>query len=499
MADSRTVFTLSPWIDRRRSGVLLHITSLHGPFDCGVLGEEAHAFVDSLATGGFTVWQFLPLGPTHGHGSPYESLSSFAGNPRLLDLRDCVRQGWLRKDTCEAVIKGKIEPGIAWADTAEEFWEQTKRDASLAGEIRSFCVKNKGWLDDYALFAALKIEYADQPWWQWPGPLRNRKPESLKRSRQEHAAQIRQTQFEQFLFARQWQSLKKYSESRGVLLFGDLPIYAAHDSADVWAQQSYFTVNKAGLCEEVAGVPPDYFSETGQRWGNPLYRWDRLAENGFDWWLKRVQTQLLRMHLLRIDHFRALQAYWAIPGKQPDGRIGEWRPARGEELLEVLESRLKHLPLVAEDLGMITPEVHALRERFGLPGMKVLQFAFDGDADNPYLPCNHEPDSVVYTGTHDNDTTLGWFQNTPDDVRAHIAEYLDTGSDDMPWPLIYAALESKSRLAIIPMQDLMSLGGEDRLNTPGTTEGNWAWRLQSSPTDDIWTRTRELNQLLNRY
>ncbi len=463
-----------------------------------MLGEEAHAFVDSLAMGGFTVWQFLPLGPTHGHGSPYESLSSFAGNAKLLDLRDCVRQGWLTKDACEAVIRGRLKAEAAWAEAAGAFWAQAERDASLAGEIQRFCVENAGWLDDYALFAALKEAHADLPWWRWPSPWRRRQPAAVARARKEHAMQIRQTQFEQFLFARQWQALRQHAKSRSVLLFGDLPIYAAHDSADVWAQQRYFTISKTGLCEKVAGVPPDYFSETGQRWGNPLYHWDRLSADGFEWWLNRVQAQLSRMHLLRIDHFRGLQAYWAIPGKRPNGKIGEWRQARGSELLEALKDRLGRLPLVAEDLGLITPEVHALRERFGLPGMKVLQFAFDGNPGNPYLPCNHEADSVVYTGTHDNDTTLGWFQNTSEHVRKCIAGYLDNDCDDMPWPLICAALGSKGKLAIIPMQDLLSLGSKGRLNTPGTVEGNWAWRLQAPPAEEIWSRARKLNLLYKR-
>lgn len=489
---------MSHWIDRRRSGVLLHITSLPGPLPCGVLGEEAHAFVDAIIEGGFTVWQFLPLGPTHGHGSPYESLSSFAGNPELLDLREFVRRGWLADATYAAVTRGERPAETARAEAAAGFWSQAKGDSRLAGEVQAFQTKNANWLDDYAIFSAFKKAHGDLPWWQWPEPLRHREKEALLQARHEHASLIRQVEFEQWGFARQWQALKHHAETRGVLLFGDLPIYASHDSADVWTQQQYFTVDDAGLCQEVAGVPPDYFSDTGQRWGNPLYRWDVLEADRFDWWVKRVREQLARMHLLRIDHFRGLQAYWAIPGERQDGREGEWRLAPGVALLQTLREQLGGLPFVAEDLGLITPEVHALRERFGLPGMKILQFAFDGSADNPYLPANHEPDSVVYTGTHDNDTTLGWFQKIPEQVRSNLCAYVDIDSDDMPWPLIRLALSSKALLAVIPMQDLLSLGSEARLNTPATIEGNWQWRLQSQPLGSIWTKTRELNRLYDR-
>ena len=483
---------MSSWIDRRRAGILLHVTSLSGPFACGVLGREARDFVDAMASGGFGVWQFLPLGPTHAHGSPYESQSSFAGNPRLLDLRDCVERGWLSKEACDAVMHGRLDRDAALHMAAAAFWVEAQQDKALHDDIRAFCTEQATWLNDYALFATIKTIRSGEPWWLWPAPLRHRKPAALKVLENTHAEHIRHIEFEQFLFARQWQRLKRHAERRGVLLFGDLPIYAAHDSADVWANQQYFTVNDAGLCEEVAGVPPDYFSETGQRWGNPLYRWDILMSDDFGWWIDRIQAQLARMHLLRIDHFRGLEAYWAIPGEQQDGRIGEWRPAPGDALLTCMEQRLGRLPLVAEDLGMITPEVHALRKRFGLPGMKVLQFAFDGDPDNPYLPAHHEPDSVVYTGTHDNDTTLGWFQGLDEATRACLGSYIGTSCDDMPWPLVEMALASPSLLAVIPMQDILALDGTHRLNTPGTLDGNWSWRMRSMPEAARWQRALAL-------
>jgi 4-alpha-glucanotransferase len=354
-------------------------------------------------------------------------------------------------------------------------------------------------LADYALFAALKKAHANQPWWQWPSKLVHRYPEALHAAQQEHKVSIQQTEFEQFVFAQQWQTLKAYAESRGVLILGDLPIYVAHDSADVWSHQHFFTIDDSGFCYEVAGVPPDYFSNTGQRWGNPLYHWENLEKENFHWWVKRVQVQLTRMHMMRIDHFRGLEAYWAIPGENQDGRTGEWRPAPGAELLEALQTNLGRLPLVAEDLGLITPEVHALRERFGLPGMRILQFAFGGGADNPYLPHHHEANSVAYTGTHDNDTTLGWFQSQPEHCRNHVADYLGMPMDDMPWPLIRAALASVARLAVVPMQDLLSLGPEARLNTPGTIEANWNWRMpQGQLAPNVWSRTLRLNQMYGR-
>jgi 4-alpha-glucanotransferase len=460
--------------------VLLHISSLPGPFHQGVLGDEAHDFIDQLSDAGFSVWQFLPLGPTHGHGSPYESLSSFAGNPNFLDLRECVSHGWLDAARLLAAESPEAHAGLR-QEAAQGFWLQVKRDPELASAVRAFRRTHAWWLDDFALFSALKVVLHDHPWWTWPEPLRDRQPQALARMRRKHAALIRQCVFEQMLFERQWKRLKAHAETRDVLLFGDLPIYVAHDSVDVWTHRRYFTVNKLGLCDEVAGVPPDYFSETGQRWGNPLYRWNVMKAEDFDWWVHRIRTRLERMHLLRIDHFRGLESFWAIPGESQDGIIGEWRRAPGAALLQTLHDKLGGLPLIAEDLGIITPEVNALRERFGLPGMKILQFAFDGNPDNPYLPAHHVPDSVVYTGTHDNDTTLGWFASIPDDKRANVLRTLSTTEKDMPWALIVAALASPAKLAVIPMQDLLALGSEARMNLPGSLEGNWAWRMQATP------------------
>jgi 4-alpha-glucanotransferase len=470
--------------------VLLHISSLPGPFRQGVLGAEALAFIDDLRSAGFSVWQFLPLGPTHGHGSPYESLSSFAGNPDFIDLRECVTHGWLRD------ADGSTDHCVLRREASQGFWQQADRDPALAAEVEDFRRAHAWWLDDFSLFSALKVVLGDQPWWAWPIPLRDRHPEALAQARREHAVLIRQCIFEQVLFEQQWKRLKAHAEEQDVLLFGDLPIYVAHDSADVWSQREYFTVNEEGLCDEVAGVPPDYFSETGQRWGNPLYLWDQMETEGFRWWVRRIRTRMERMHLLRIDHFRGLESFWAIPGESQDGMIGEWRQAPGDALLRTLRDSLGGLPLIAEDLGIITSEVTALRERFGLPGMKILQFAFDGNPDNPYLPAHHVPDSVVYTGTHDNDTTAGWFASISPETRAYTLGVLSAKEKDMPWAMNEAALASPAKLAVIPMQDLLGLGSEARMNLPGTLEGNWIWRLQASPQalQRAWKEARTLNR-----
>lgn len=490
---------MNHWIDRRRSAVLLHITSLPGPFHKGVLGEEARYYIDSLIRGGFSVWQFLPLGPTHGHGSPYESLSTFAGNPELIDLRDCVVQGWLQtSDLKDCSTAG--EHACLRAKASEAFWACAASDAGLQQAVAGFRQAHAFWLDDYSLFAALKNVFHDGAWWQWPAELRDRKSESIEKAKDDYKRLVNQSIFEQFLFYRQWHALKTYAEEKGVQLFGDLPIYVAHDSADVWANRASFTVNETGLCNEVAGVPPDYFSATGQRWGNPLYHWETMQADGFTWWIHRIRHQLQLMHMLRIDHFRALEAFWVIPGESEDGIIGEWRKAPGQALLEKLQLELGQLPLIAEDLGIITEEVTALREAFGLPGMKILQFAFGGDNNNPYLPGNFGEDAVVYTGTHDNDTTIGWFDSADQAVRRHALQLLDATAEDMPWALIACALASPAMLAVIPMQDLLELGSEAKFNTPGTLDNNWSWRMSSLPEHDAecWQKSADLNRQYER-
>jgi len=487
-------------LEKRQAGVLLHLTSLPGPFKHGVLGQEALQFIDRIVEGGYRIWQFLPLGPTHSHGSPYESLSSSAGNPDLIDLRIAEQKGWLTVKDIQRIIQGGLCLATARAKAALHFWKDVEEDEVLQEEIKLFRQENKAWLEDYALFASLKIVHENMPWWHWPKALRDRQPEALKEASHTLLAHIHQIIFEQFIFAKQWQTIKLHAESRGVQLFGDLPIYVAHDSSDVWANREFFTVNEDGMCEEVAGVPPDYFSETGQRWGNPLYLWDKIHDSGFSWWIERVRVQIKRMHMLRIDHFRGLESYWAIPGHREDGIEGVWRKAPGDELLQTLQGAFGQLPLIAEDLGMITEEVHVLRKKFKLPGMKILQFAFGGGADNPYLPHQHSYDMVAYTGTHDNNTTMGWWQAASDNERQHLQAYFGITDEGMPWPMIRAALASPAVLAIIPMQDLLELYTTARFNTPGTLDNNWCWRMQAIPeaSDECWTHSKPLNELYGR-
>jgi 4-alpha-glucanotransferase len=450
-------------IDRRRAGVLLHPTSLPS----GGLGHDALRLVDFLAGCGISIWQMLPLGPTHEDGSPYLCTSVHAINPALIDFADLVKQGWL-----DAAVAD--EPG-ALALACERF--HAGATAAEHAAFDAFCSTSAHWLDDYALYQVLRDKYRGSAWWEWPAPLRDREPGAMERTRAEFADLLRRIRFGQFIAARQWQSLREYAHARGVRLFGDMPIFVAHDSAEVWAHREYFRLDETGHPEVVAGVPPDYFSSTGQRWGNPLYDWERMQADGFEWWIERLQTEFSRFDLVRVDHFRGFEACWEIPATDETAVNGRWLPVPGEALFDALLRHFGALPLVVEDLGLITPEVHRLRRRYGFPGMLVLQFAFGGGPTNPYLPHNHLPDAVVYTGTHDNDTTRGWFENLPAADQLYVVDYFGYQQEPMPWPLIRAALASVADLAVIPMQDLLGLGGGHRMNTPGTAKDNWRWRF----------------------
>jgi 4-alpha-glucanotransferase len=355
------------------------------------------------------------------------------------------------------------------------------------------------WLEDYALYRALRREFSGQAWFQWPAPLRDREPEALAAARARLIDEIAHVCFEQFVFERQWQALRAHAHERDLLLFGDMPIFVAHDSVDVWAQRDYFMLDADGQPTVVAGVPPDYFSAQGQRWGNPLYRWKRMQTDGFRWWIARMTTEFRRFDLLRVDHFRGFEACWEIPAADETAVNGRWVRVPGEALFESLLRHFGSLPLVAEDLGMITPEVLALRDKYELPGMEILQFAFDSGADNPYLPHNHRKMGVVYTGTHDNDTTLAWFENLPAERQLRVVEYLGYPHEPMPWPLVRAALASVSQLAIVPMQDILALGRGQRMNTPGTNGGNWSWRFRwEQIAPDLGERLLRMAQLYGR-
>ena len=486
-------------LNRRRAGILLHPTSLPGPGPHGDLGRDAHAFVDLLAEAGVTVWQMLPLGPTHEDGSPYQCLSAHAGDTRLVNLAELVSVGWL--DEPPAPPAGSA----AYRQFHDDALRRTRAGflaqagAQDRDDYAQFCAKHADWLDDYVLFVALRKEHGGRPWWQWESDLRGRAASAVSAARSRLDEVLEQLCFEQYLFYRQFRALKGHANARGIQLFGDIPIFVALDSADVWASPQLFDLDAMGNPRTVAGVPPDYFSATGQRWGNPLYVWERMREDGFRWWKARVHSQHELFDLMRIDHFRGFEAYWEIPASEPTAMHGHWVKAPGEALFEALLDEFGELPLVAEDLGVITPEVEALRDRFSLPGMKILQFAFDGGPANPYLCHNHVPNCVVYTGTHDNDTTAGWFEGLSEPARGRVLDYLGKPCESMPWPLIRLALASVARLAVLPMQDVLGLGSEARMNTPGTTEGNWGWRFAWSEVPaELAPRLRRLIELYGR-
>ncbi len=467
---------------QRRAGILLHPTSLPGAEGNGDLGPEAYRFVDFLCGCDVSLWQTLPLGPTHEDLSPYQCLSVNAGNFRLISLQSLLEWGWLDDASLDQSLDLDTQRKVRLREAYDGFQRKAADDDKEA--LAQFIQEHSRWLDDFALYVALRAEQGGQAWYDWPQPIRDRSPEALEDARRQLAQRIEQVRFEQFLFYRQWGQLRRYANERGVLLFGDIPIFVAHDSADVWAHREWFTVDKSGQLQVVAGVPPDYFSATGQRWGNPHYRWHSLKKDGFGWWLERIRSQMEMFDLVRIDHFRGFEAYWEINASAETAVEGRWVKGPGKRFFKVLRQVFEELPLVAEDLGVITPEVTALRKQFDLPGMKILQFAFDGSPDNPYLPHNHEELSVVYTGTHDNNTTLGWYQELPDEQRQQVRHYLGDSGQAMPGLLVRAALASVARLAVIPLQDLLGLDGVHRMNVPGVAEGNWQWRFD-------WDQVRE--------
>ncbi|WP_370232120.1 4-alpha-glucanotransferase [Marinobacter nauticus] len=461
----------NPVLARRRAGVLLHPTALPGV--SGKLGAAARQFVDVLAEAGITVWQTLPLGPTHADLSPYQSLSAHAGNPVLIDLAELVAPGLL--DSQELTAFTRTE---ALEHASQRFHTGRYRESeTLNAQAYQNFLEHHQWLDDFALFMTAREAFPGVNWLDWPEDLRDHKPTALKALRESHQSTLERVCLEQYLFFVQWTALRHYAAERGIWLFGDIPIFVAHDSADVWAAPHLYKLDGEGKPRVIAGVPPDYFSPEGQHWGNPLFDWQRMAEDRYHWWVQRLASQQERFDLLRIDHFRGLQAYWEIPAENPRPVDGYWMPGPADNFLETCFRELPRLPLVAENLGIIGEDVEALRHRFRLPGMTVIQFGFDGSAANPHLLHNHKEWDLVYTGTHDNDTTLGWYQSLDERTREHVNRYLRINGPDMPWPVIQAAMGSVSRLVIVPIQDLLALGSEARFNTPGTIQGNWKWTL----------------------
>ncbi|MFO7983448.1 MAG: 4-alpha-glucanotransferase [Desulfuromonadales bacterium] len=487
----------------RSSGILLHPTSLPGRHGIGDLGEPGYSFVDFMARSGQSVWQILPLGPTGYGDSPYSSYSAFAGNPLLISLERLVETGDL---TADEVQDRNMPEEIADYEFAHAFKEpllhlaanrfrQHCTDQDRLKAFEEFCRRHSGWIEDYALYRALRSHFGDRPWYEWPADVRDRDADILESYRRDLDEAVYGYTFIEFVFHRQWLDLKEYANRRNIQLMGDLPIFVAHDSSDVWAHRDFFQLDSEGQPLNVAGVPPDYFSDTGQRWGNPLYDWETLGQNHFSWWIERFRRNLELTDLVRVDHFRGFEACWIIPANDRTAVNGHWESVPGHDLFRTLAEEFSELPIIAEDLGVITPEVEDLRDRFALPGMKVLQFAFDSGPENPYLPHNHRRQCLTYTGTHDNDTTVGWWQKLDDDTRQAVKDYLGCDDDAMPWTLIRAAMSSVSRLSVFPLQDVLGLDSKARFNTPGTSKGNWQWRFPARSLDNDlvdklgrWTR-----------
>jgi 4-alpha-glucanotransferase len=502
----------------RSSGILLHPTSLPGPFGVGDLGPEAYAFADFLRDSGQSLWQVLPLGPPGYGDSPYACYSAFAGNTLLISPEQLLTEGLLKHSDLPSeasIANDRVDFAQAHAlknellRKAYDRYKQTT-DASLRSAFETFAQEYSDWLENYALFRALKDAQEGIAWNDWEPDLVHRTPAALARAREQLQDELEAQMFYQFLFFRQWFALKSYCNARGIQLVGDLPIFVAHDSTDVWTNPDEFKLDKDGAPIVVAGVPPDYFSTTGQLWGNPLYNWDGMRKEGFGWWIKRVRATLNVVDIVRIDHFRGFAACWEIPGGDQTAERGEWVGAPGRELFTAIRKALGELPIIAEDLGVITPDVVALRDEFEFPGMRILQFGFSSDPNNMDLPHKYSPNVVAYTGTHDNDTTVGWFRSVAGEgstrtakqikrERTFCLQYLDTDGKEIHWDFIRAVLSSVANTAIVPLQDVLGLGTEARMNLPNSIEGNWTWRYQPGAlTEEIKSRLSELTALYGR-
>lgn len=486
--------------DRRASGLLLHITSLPGPYGTGDLGPEAYRFVDFLEASGQTYWQMLPVVPV-GYGfSPYAAPSTFAGNPLFISPELLVRDGLLGDHEIPAFPESHVDFGrveafkLGLLEQAHVRFRDTP-DHPQQDAFRQFCAQHADWLDDYALFEALKRENDLREWTSWDRPHAMREPAAMQEARTRFAERIGMYRFWQFLFDQQWHRLKTYCNERGVRIFGDLPIYVAQDSADVWANRDLFHLDGDGMATVVSGVPPDYFSATGQRWGNPIYRWDRMKEADYEWWTARMARILELVDVVRLDHFRGFEAFWVIPSTEPTAVNGEWREGPGADLFHVLERRLGTLPLIAENLGVITQGVTDLMDTFGFPGMAILQFAFDSGPENEFLPHNYAEPLVAYTGTHDNDTFMGWWHHTQStqgadvvaEAKSYARRYLDLDchpEDALHLRAVRSLMASVARIVVTPVQDVLGLGAEARMNTPGLDSGNWDWRMRSNALTD---------------
>ncbi|MGA2214108.1 MAG: 4-alpha-glucanotransferase [Bryobacteraceae bacterium] len=495
---------------RRSSGILLHPTSLPGRYGIGDLGAEARRFVDFLAAAGQTLWQVLPLGPTGYGDSPYQCFSARAGNPLLISLERLVEVGWL---DASALADAPVFPEDRVDFERLVPWKTALLESAVSRDpgFKKFCEGNQHWLDDYALFMALKEAHQGAAWTEWNPGARDRDPRALAQWRERLAAPMAAQKFIQFAFFEQWRELREYAREHGVRIMGDLPIYVSHDSVDVWAHRQYFRLDETGNSTVVSGVPPDYFSQTGQLWGNPIYRWDALANDGYGWWLDRFHAAFEMVDMIRLDHFRGFEAYWEVPASEATAVNGQWVKGPGARLFRAAQAKLGELPLVAENLGVITPEVEAIREEFGFPGMAVLQFAFGNDAQAPtFRPHNYPRQVVAYSGTHDCDTTVGWWSSkgrgestrSEADIRRErdfAMRYLNTDGSEIHWVFIRALLASVADTVLFPLQDVLGLGTEARMNQPATLGGNWRWRYRAGAlTTETTERLRELTELYER-
>lgn len=482
-------------LNQRSAGVLLHITSLPGPHGIGDFGPDAFRFVDWLQSAGQRLWQWLPSTPIGPGDSPYQGVSAFAGSQWMVALEPLVERGWLAAPTlpdggfdAACVDYGRVLP-----------WREAQLRAAAAGFAakatpadkaahNAWCEAQAGWLDDYALFMAIRSPRGGQPWWEWPAPLARREKAAMAAARNEHPTEIGFWKFVQWCFDTQCATLKRYANERGVSLMGDLPIFVAHDSADCWSRPDLYLLDENFQTTVVAGVPPDDLGPLGQRWGNPLYRWDKMADENYAWWTARVKRALTSADVFRIDHFRGFAGYYEIPADSPDAKRGRWLTGPGKPLFDAIEQALGKLPIVAEDLGYITPDVHALRDGCGFPGMKILQFAFGGDGTHEFLPHMWTPNSVAYTGTHDNDTVRGWWDHASPRERAFAGSYLVCGDHDVHWAMIRACCNSVANIAVFPLQDVLGLPSSHRMNIPGVLGGNWGWRFRWPMIDAETTR-----------
>lgn len=493
----------------RRSGILLPVASLPSPYGIGTFSKEAYAFVDFLKASGQKLWQILPLGATGYGDSPYQSFSTFAGNPYYIDLEALCKKGYLKRAECDACDFGKDPEVVDYEKIYLSRFGLLKKAAAAAyakdlektAGYREFVTENKDWLEDYCLYMAVKDGFGGVCLSEWDEDIRLRRPEALKKYRAKYEKEIGVYRFVQYEFAIQWQALKAYANENGIQIVGDIPIYVAYDSADTWADPELFLLDSEGRPLAVAGCPPDAFSATGQLWGNPLYRWEYHKETGFSWWMKRLDYCFKLYDIVRIDHFRGFDEYWAIPYGDATAQNGEWCKGPGYALFDTMKKQLGEKQVIAEDLGFLTKSVIRLVKRTGYPGMKILQFAFDSREESDYLPHNYTRNCVVYTGTHDNDTTLSWYRSLPPKDREFARQYLHIprGKKEVEWEFIRAALSSVADTAIIPMQDYLGLGGEARINLPSTLGGNWVWRMGADAcTPQLAERIRAMTKLYGR-